>query len=56
MYPRGHHSDVQDPCFELFDNSVQSQRAVPRWNQVWRLSDHNYWNAHVHLLLVHLSG
>jgi hypothetical protein len=56
MYPRRHHPDVQDLGFELLDYGVQSKRAVPRRNQVWRLPDHDHWNAHVRLFPVYLSG
>ena len=56
MHPCCHHPDVQDPRFELFDYSVQSQCTISRWNQVWRLPDHDHWNAHVRMLPVHLSS
>lgn len=56
MHSRRYYPDVQDLGPQLFDNGIQSECAISRWNQVRRLSSDDHWNAHVGLLPVYFSS
>lgn len=56
MHTGRHYPDVQNPCTQLFDHCVQFERLVLGWNQIWRLSSDDYWDADVRLLPVYLKS
>lgn len=54
LYSCCHHSNVQDPCIELFDHGVQFECAVSRRDQIWRLPDHRHGDVDVRLLSMYI--